>query len=124
MSVFNPYISQITKYIEQLREKGLPVKQINRPVSPGQLVAGLPIKIGPKSSGGVILRSDTFVELGNPDVGSIAFFLWTDNISLLKDCRITLIGPDIPESEGASLPFGQVLIIGGTGLDASDHSKL
>lgn len=124
MSVFNPYISQITKYIEQLRKKGLPVKQINCPVSPNQLVAGLPIKIGAKSSSGVILRSDTFVELGSPDAGSAAFFLWTENTSKLKDCRITLIGPDIPESEGASLPFGQVLIIGGTGLDVSDHGDL
>jgi CO dehydrogenase/acetyl-CoA synthase beta subunit len=124
MSVFDPYIAETTKYIEQLRKRGLQVKQINCPVSPDQLLAGLPIKVGPKSSGGVILRSDTFVELGNPDAGSAAFFLWTDDIAMLSGCRITLIGPDIPESEGASLPFGQVLIIGGTGLDVSDHSKL
>jgi len=124
MSVFNPYISEITKYVEQLRKKGLQVKQIKCPVSPDQLLAGLPIKVGPKSSGGVILRSDTFVELGNPDAGSAAFFLWTDDISMLRDCRITLIGPDISECEGLSLPFGQVLIIGGTGLNVSGHGDL
>ena len=124
MSVFNPYISQIAKYVEQLRRKGLPVKQIKCPVSPDKLVAGLPIKIGPKSSSSVILRSDTFVELGSPDAGSAAFFLWTEDISLLRDCRITLIGPDIPECKGRSLPFGQVLIIGGTGLNVSEHGDL
>jgi len=124
MSVFDPYISEIIKYIEQLREKGLQVKQINCPVSPDQLLAGLPIKVGPGAGSGVILRSDTFTELGSPEASSSAFMLWTDDTSLIRDCRITLIGPDIPECEGLSLPFGQVLIIGGTRLDVSDHSKL
>ena len=124
MSIFDPYISEIIKYAEQLQKGGSQVKHIDCAASPDQLLNGLPIKAGPQSSGGVILRSDTFVELGSPEAGSAALSLWTDNVSLIKDCRITLIGPDIPESEGASLPFGQVLLIGGTGLDVSDHGKL
>ncbi len=79
------------------------------------LKKGLPVSVGPKASSGIILRGDTFVELGNPDIGSSAFVLWTDKTTLIRDGSITLIGPDIPESAGASLPFGQVLMVGGTG---------
>jgi CO dehydrogenase/acetyl-CoA synthase beta subunit len=72
----------------------------------------------------VILRSDTFTELGSPDAGSVSFMLWTDDSSLLQDGRITLIGRDIPESEDASLPFGQVLLVGGKGLTTEEHGEL
>ena len=47
--------------------------------------------------------------------------LWTDAPSLLADGRITLIGPDIPEAPNASLPFGQIVMVGGTGLGAEEH---
>ena len=72
---------------------------------------------------GIILRGDTFVELGNPEPGSCAFLLWTDNPSLVRDGKITLIGPDIQESPGASLPFAQVLMVGGTGLGREEHER-
>jgi acetyl-CoA synthase len=43
---------------------------------------------------------------------------------LVTDGKITLIGPDIPESPGASLPFGQLLIVAGSGLTEKDHQTL
>jgi CO dehydrogenase/acetyl-CoA synthase beta subunit len=124
MSIFDPYFNKLTDYQNELRGKGRPTKLFDCPLAYDDLIEGLPIHIGPKASGGVILQSDTFTELGSPDAGSSAFMLWTDDTSLIHDCRITLIGPDIPESEDASLPFGQVLMVAGTELGEKEHGEL
>jgi len=107
-----------------MREKGRQVREISCPKEVDSLLSGLPVRVGRKSCEGIILRGDTFVELGSPDQGSCAFLLWTDRPSLVRDGKITLIGPDIQESPGASLPFGQVLLLGGTDLSKEDHYLL
>ncbi|MBW2713477.1 MAG: hypothetical protein JRC77_06965, partial [Deltaproteobacteria bacterium] len=83
-----------------------------------------PVKIGVKANRGIILRGDTFLELGNPEQGSTSHLLWTTRPSMLSDGKMTLIGPDIPESQGGSLPFGQVLLVAGPNLTAADHERL
>lgn len=108
----------------EMQGKGRQVREINCPTEVSELVAGLPVRVGRGFSPSIVLRGDTFVELGNPDRGSCAFLLWTDNPSLVRDGKITLIGPDIQESAGDSLPFGQVLVIGGMGLGREDHALL
>ena len=50
--------------------------------------------------------------------------LFTGKPELIKDGRITVVGPNIKESSGKSLPFGQVLMIGGAELDDDDHESL
>jgi CO dehydrogenase/acetyl-CoA synthase beta subunit len=124
MSIFNSYIEKLSQYVEGLKNGGRQAREFRCPSAVGDILSGLPVRVGPSTSGGVILRSDTFTELGSPDAGSVAFMLWTDAPKLLNDGRITLIGPDIPESEGASLPFGQVLLIGGKDLTTDDHGEL
>jgi acetyl-CoA synthase len=124
MAMFDEYIEKVTRYIEEMRSRGARVVELDRPGSPEKLREGLPIGVGPNANPGIILRSDTFVELGNPQGGSCAALLWTDRPSLIRDGRITLFGPDIQESAEASLPFGQILMAGGDELDQEDHEKL
>ena len=121
MSLFDPYISKVSRYTTELRSKGRKVREIACPASVDDLLHGLPVRIGTNAGAGLVLRSDTFLELGNPEVGSASFLLWTNDTSLVKNGRITLIGPDIPESEGASLPFGQVIIVAGKKLSSDKH---
>ena len=85
---------------------------------------GLAFRVGGKASGGIVLREDTFVELGHPGAGSCSLLLWSDSPSLLSDGRITLVGPDIPEAAGGSLPFGQVLLVGGDDLTPALQAAL
>jgi CO dehydrogenase/acetyl-CoA synthase beta subunit len=124
MSVFDRQIAEVAAYADGLRGQDRPSKVFDWPGSPEAIREGLPVSVGPNANPGIILRGDTFVELGNPQAGSCACLLWTDDTSLVVDGRITLFGPDIPESSGASLPFGQVLIAGGSDLAAEDHEKL
>jgi CO dehydrogenase/acetyl-CoA synthase beta subunit len=124
MSIYDAYIPKIAEYITDLQAKGRQVRESRCPSNVGQLLEGLPVRVGPGASQGIILRSDTFAEIGNPEAGSSAFILWTDNPTLVTDGKITLIGPDVLESPGASLPFGQVLIVAGSGLSEKDHQTL
>ena len=122
--VFDAYIQKISEYIEDMRAEGRRVNVFSAPSAMEELKAGLPIKVGPGAGSGIILRDDTYVELGNPEAGSSAFMLFTNKSELVSDGRITVIGTDIKESAGKSLPFGQVLIIGGRSLDDNDHEAL
>jgi CO dehydrogenase/acetyl-CoA synthase beta subunit len=54
----------------------------------------------------------------------IGKMVFTDRPEIIRDGRITVIGPDIPDGGGMSLPFGQVLMIGGSELDDRDHEAL
>ncbi len=124
MSVFDAYIRKVAEYVEALQESGLETKVFSCPDAPGGIRETLPVRVGPKAHRGIILRSDTYLELGNPLAGSCAFVLWTDNSSLIEDGRITLLGPDIPEAANDSLPFGQILMIGGGDLSVRDQESL
>jgi hypothetical protein len=124
MAIFDAYFGKLAEYVEQMRAGGAKVRGFDSPGSVGELKEGLPVRVGPQAGGGIILRGDTFVELGSPEAGSCAFVLWTERPSLVKDGRVTLIGPDIPDSEGGSLPFGQVVMVGGAGLGQAEHQAL
>ena len=68
----------------------------------------------------MVMAGDTAVELGNPGDASVSFLYWVEEPGSLTNGRITVIGPDIPESAGSRLPFGKVAIIGATGFDAEN----
>ena len=124
MAVFDAYIRKVAEYVEVMRGDGRQVRVFDCFVTLERLLEGLPVKVGPGAGSGIVLRGDTFSELGSPEAGSCAFPLWTNNTALIKDCRITLIGPDIPESRGASLPFAQIIIAAGKELSEKQHSAL
>lgn len=124
MTVLNAYIQTTAEFVEAARSRGTQVKSFAAPASAVELREGLPFRVGPGASQRVLLREDTYVELGNPESGSCACILVTDRPSIVKDGRITVIGPDIAESAGLSLPFAQILIVGGTALQDEDIEPL
>lgn len=124
MAVFDVYITKIAEYVEGMRRNQRQVREMGYPVAGNNLLKGLPIRVGRGAQPSVILKEDTCVELGSPSTASCAFLLWTDNPSLIRNNRITLIGPDINESMGKSLPFGQVLIMGGADLKEEHQATL
>lgn len=124
MAIFDVYIKMTAEYTDELREKGRNVKELDCPTVLSELKEGLPIRVGPQANPGIILRGDTFVELGHPQAGSSGFLLWTKDLSLIRDGRVTLIGPDIQESSEGSLPFGQIVMVAGEELEEKDHEML
>jgi CO dehydrogenase/acetyl-CoA synthase beta subunit len=124
MRTFDAHVQRVADYIATMRALGRPTTEFALPCSVDDLTAGLPIRVGPGANPTIILRSDMFIELGSPAAGSCALVLWTDTPSLISDGRLTLIGPDMREAAGASLPFGQIILVGGTGLNADAHLAL
>jgi CO dehydrogenase/acetyl-CoA synthase beta subunit len=124
MSVFDAYIQKVAEYVEALRAKGVDTKEFTCLETLDRIKEGLPVQVGPNAHRGIILRSDTYLELGNPLAGSCAFVLWTEKPSLVREGKVTLLGPDIPESADGSLPFAQILIVGGEELSDKDHESL
>ena len=124
MAVFDGYIRKVAEYVEAMRGGGRQARVFDCLGAANRLLNGLPVRVGPGAGSGIVLRGNTFAELGSPEAGSCAFPLWTNNTELVKDCRITLIGPDILESRGASLPFAQIIIAAGKDLSDKQHSAL
>jgi len=124
MENYDLYVERVRAFVEDLRGSGRRIRQFDAGDDPQRLLEGLPVRVGQRAHSGLILRRETFAELGNPDAGSCAFPLWTRRPSLIDDGRITLIGADIQESEGASLPFGQVVMVGGKDLSGEDQLAL
>jgi CO dehydrogenase/acetyl-CoA synthase beta subunit len=124
VATFDEYIKKVAQCVEEIRRDGRQVRDFDCAGNPSELAEELPVRVGQQASSGIILRSDTFAELGSPDAGSCAFVLWTGKPSLIRDGRITLIGPGIQESAGASLAFAQVLMVAGEDLGDEEHSTL
>ncbi len=122
MAAFDGYIKATHDFIQSMQGDNC-TQTVHRDTV-DELRASIPIKIGKGAMQGIIMRGNTFVELGNPLAGSTSHLLWTENCSLIQDGRITLIGPDIDTAEGQSLPFGQILMVGGEALKNQDHEQL
>ena len=120
MDSLDSYIGTMREYVEALGNVSRAMV-FECPKDAAAAAASLPFSIGPQRDTNIILQEDAAVELGNPSAASCAFVLWTADCSLVRDGKITLVGPDIPESVGASLPFAQVLLVGGAGLREQYH---
>ncbi len=124
MATFDDHVRRVAEYVEELRGKGRPTREFFCPSSVEALVEGLPVRVGPGANPGIILRADAFAEFGSPDMGSCACIMWAAAPSLVRDGAITLIGADVQEAAGASLPFGQVLLVWGKDLKADEYQSL
>jgi CO dehydrogenase/acetyl-CoA synthase beta subunit len=117
-------ISAIHAFIME-KERGN--RTIKRTVSPSSITAlkdSLRFKLGDEAETVFLLKEDVFVELGAPKTESVAFIALTRNAQEIQDGQITLIGPDIPESEGKELNFGQVMLLGGAQLEDLKYKEM
>ena len=124
MAEFDEQILAIRNYTGKKKEEGRSLSETQCAGPPEALLAGLPVRFGPGTPPTVILKEDTFVELGNPLHGSASMVLWTRQAELIHDGLVTRIGPDIHDAEGQSLPFGQVILLGGSRLEEKDLPSL
>ena len=125
MSAFDESIRELRVEIDTLRRRpDTPVREMRFAGPADALIEGLPVRVGPGANPGILLRSDTAVELGNPEAGSCAGLLWTDDPSLVDDGAVTLLGPDLDAADGCSLPFAQLVLVAGHDLTEEDHEAL
>ena len=118
MNPFDPYFAIINDYVDELRGKNRTVRV---------WFSGKPaptVNSSAESRWPRVLKEDTAVELGGPLTAGTVFFLCTDDVSLIYDGKITLVGPDIIETMEKVLPFGQVVLVAGPTLTKGINPEL
>jgi CO dehydrogenase/acetyl-CoA synthase beta subunit len=110
MNSFNSYFQSIKDYIGGLRGKDRAVRVWFADRS------AVAVNSPAESRWPRVLKEDTAVELGGPLSAGTIFFLCGDDVSLIADGRITLVGADIIETTEKILPFGQVVLVAGPTL--------
>lgn len=120
MAVFDKYIRETAGYVEKMRNAGRQIREF----TPTDLSCPSSFNMGPRAGAGIIVKRDTYLELGSPVTGSCAFVLYSNCISLVHDGRVRLVGLDIPQSPPGALSFGQVIIAGGETLTDKDYQSL
>lgn len=69
----------------------------------------------PRQENQIVLAGQTAVELGSPQMGSVAFTAWTQEPGLVHDGRICVVGPELSTSH-PMVPFGKVVLVQGHGF--------
>lgn len=104
MELFTDTLIDIRKYLEKKNRRSWSIKKQKN--------------IWPEGKGrNVVLSDDIAVELGNPQRNSVSCLIWTQKTDLIQDGQISLIGPDIKEGSGKSLPFGKLVLAEVSGFD-------
>lgn len=110
MALFDTHLEEIRAYLDKKRGQGKMTEVLYQGKTDW-----------PSSKNrNLVLGQDTAVELGNPRDASVSFLLWVDDPSLITHGKITLIGPDLPQSEKRQLSFAKVVIVGGVDFDAEN----
>jgi len=104
MELFLDTIAALREFMGQLKPSATWTNEGSRPWPKG----------GPRN---IVLREDLGLELGSPEKESVSCLLWTEQPELVENGRITLVGPDFPESRGLSLPLGKVVLAGVQGFN-------
>lgn len=118
MEIFDEDITWLRKYVEAKKMQGRKVRLMDS----GKADQRHPDFLKTERAA-IVLNEDTWLELGNPNTFSTAPALVTENLGLVDDGAITLVGPDIPEARG-SLPFAQILLIASDELKDEDYRKI
>ena len=118
MNPFNSYFQDVKDYTAGLRGRGGAVRVWRADRSDAA------VKPPAESRWTRVLKEDTAVELGGPLSAGTVFFLCGDDVSAVDDGRITLAGPDIPDTKERVLPFGQVVLVAGPTLSVGITPEL
>jgi CO dehydrogenase/acetyl-CoA synthase beta subunit len=124
MNQFDQYISGIHREIDRLFAQGRHIRSVDVSGSPDDIIRSLPVRVGSGAAPGMILRSDTFAELGGPDTGSCNIVVCSSDVSLINNRRITLFGYDIADIEVRTPGYSQLSVMGNIHFQDSDHDLL
>jgi len=110
MGLFDKQYKEITAYLDRRRIEG----------KVSEFTHNSQTKWPFEKNRNLVLGQDTAVELGNPKDASTSFLLWVNEPEKIKNGRITIVGPDLPELSGKQVSFGKIVIVGASDFDADN----
>ena len=110
MGLFDKQYQEISDYLDARRQQG----KISEYFHTGET------DWPSEKNRNLVLGQDTAVELGNPKNASTAFLVWVNDPAVLKNGRISIVGPDLAELSGQQVSFGKIVMVGGTDFNAGN----
>jgi len=110
MGLFDKQYKEITAYLDRRRIEG----------KVSEFTHNSQTKWPFEKNRNLVLGQDTAVELGNPKDASTSFLLWVNEPEKIKNGRITIVGPDLPQLSGKQVSFGKIVIVGASDFDADN----
>ena len=110
MGLFDKYHDEITAYLKRKESEG----KVSGFCHQGELNWPL------SKSGNLVLGQDMAVELGNPKDASTSFLLWTSAPDRVRNGRISVVGPDLPQTKSQQVSFGKIVIVEGADFNAEN----
>ncbi|MHA1651306.1 MAG: hypothetical protein ACTSYB_14030 [Candidatus Helarchaeota archaeon] len=123
LEIFNGVMA-IHAFIDEKTRLKRKLRKFICPSALDELKKSLKFKMGADIETIFLLKEDIYVELGSPRYESVAFIVLTQDPEEVQNGVITLIGPDIHESKGKELNFGQVILIGGTEIEDIKYREM
>ena len=108
MGLFDKHYNEITAYLNRKRSEG----KVSEFFHNGKT------DWPSEKNRNLVLGSDTAVELGNPKDASTSFLMWVNQPDKIKNGRISIVGPDLPQLNGQQASFGKIVIV-----DAADFNE-
>ncbi|MFH0998315.1 MAG: hypothetical protein V1844_22855 [Pseudomonadota bacterium] len=103
MGLFDKYADEITAYLARKQGEG----KVSEYIHPGG--SSWPLS----KNRNLVLKQDTAIELGNPKDASTSFQIWCTEPDSVKNRRISLVGPDLPQIKSNQISFGKIILVGG-----------
>jgi len=116
-------VAAIHGFISERKNTGQLYNEFICPIDVEDLRRALQFRTGDEVNIVFIPKEEVFVELGSPQRESVSYIV-IGPPSEIQDGYITLIGPDIPESEGRDLNFGQVILVGGLAIPDLEYKEM
>ena len=110
MELFDKYYDEITAYLKRKESEG----KVSEFCHQGE--SNWPIS----KNRNLVLGQDTAVELGNPKDASTSFLLWSSEPDRVKNRRISVVGPDLPQIKSKQVSFGKIVIVAGEDFNAEN----
>ncbi|MBT4265483.1 MAG: hypothetical protein HOK67_31760 [Deltaproteobacteria bacterium] len=110
MGLFDKQVSAFRTFLDARQSQGIvtefpEVNGINWPIDKNR---------------NLVLSHDMAVELGNPRDASTSFLMWVNEPEKVKNGRISIVGPDLPQLRGKQVSFGKIVIVGASDFDADN----
>jgi CO dehydrogenase/acetyl-CoA synthase beta subunit len=101
VELFPEIISDIRAFIETAKARNVQETCVAE--------EGVPWPEGGRNN--IVLSSETGVELGKPDNESASFLVWTGLPGIIDDGMLHCVGPDIPDMQTRTVPFGKAVLL-------------
>lgn len=116
------FLKELMIFLEDKKRKVDHVQEWSTGSDLEALQSSLNFKLNIDSSNNIILKENTWVELGSPKSASVSIVLPVENSLDIVPGKITLLGPDVKDGRDMELDFGLIILLGGN-LPPENYKK-